>query len=135
MSFTKAIILGNMTRDPETKPVGGSSVTAFTLATNRRYKTAAGEQREDAAFIDCEAWGKQGEVIAQHFNKGKPILIEGEIRQDNWEDKESGAKRSKLKVSVTGFSFVGGKQDNDTGGGYTKAAKPEPAIDHDSFPF
>ena len=133
MSFTKAIILGNMTRDPETKPVGGSSVTSFTLATNRKYKTAAGEQREDAAFIDCESWGKQGEVIAQYFGKGKPILVEGEIRQDNWEDKESGGKRSKLKVSVTGFSFVGGKQEGDAPARHQPSTKP--VFDEDSIPF
>lgn len=111
-SYNRTILAGHLTRDPETRSVGSTSVTSFSIAVNEKYKTAAGEQREDVAFIDCEAWGKQGDVIQQYFSKGKAILVEGKLKQDTWQDKETGANRSKLKVRLDNFTFIdsGGEQ-------------------------
>ena len=100
MNLNHLTISGNLTRDPEIRSVGADrSVTSFTIANSNRYKTAEGEQREDVSFIDCEAWGRQGELAAQYLAKGSPAIVEGRIKQDNWTDKE-GQKRSKLKLNV-----------------------------------
>lgn len=123
-SFNQVVLMGNITRDPQTKQVGGSSVTEFGVAVNRKYKTAGGEQREEVAFVDCAAWGKQGEVIAKFMGKGRPILVQGRLKQDVWE--KDGAKRSKLSVVVENFQFVGGRdgggQGTGGGGGKGKGA-------------
>lgn len=100
MHLNHFTVSGNLTRDPEIRSVGADrSVTAFTIANSNRYKTAEGEQREEVAFIDCEAWGRQGELVAQYLAKGSSTIVEGRIKQDNWTDKE-GQKRSKLKMVV-----------------------------------
>lgn len=113
-SYNKVILVGHLTRDPETRQVGTESgVTSFSIAVNESWKNAAGEKQERVAFIDCEAWNKTGSIIMQYFAKGKPILVEGKIQQDNWEDKQTGAKRSKLKVNVSNFSFIGGDKNDE----------------------
>jgi single-strand DNA-binding protein len=109
-SFNKVILAGNLTRDPELRYTPkGSAVAEFALAVNRTWKTESGETKEEVNFIDIEAWGRQGEVIAQYMRKGRPILVEGRLRQDTWEDKETHKKRSKLKVVLEGFSFIDSK--------------------------
>jgi single-strand DNA-binding protein len=116
--FSKAIIAGNMTRDPETRATpGGASVTGFTLAVNRNYKDASGADREQTSFIDCSAWGKAGEIIAQYSKKGSAILVSGRLDQRSWEDKETKQKRSKIEVVVEDFSFLGGKDGGSSAGG------------------
>lgn len=98
ISLNHIVISGNLTRDVEIRSVGADKfVVAFTIAHNSRYKTADGEQREEASFIDCEVWGRQGEIAAQYLTKGSMTIVEGRIKQDNWTDKE-GQKRSKLKL-------------------------------------
>lgn len=98
MNINHSIMSGNLTRDPEMRSIGGDrAVTNFTIAHNSRYKTADGEQREEVVFIDCEAWGRQGEIAGQFLTKGSMVIIEGRFKQDNWTDKE-GQKRSKLKL-------------------------------------
>lgn len=126
-SYNKVILLGNLTRDVEVRQAGGSSVAAFGLALNRKYTTAAGESREEVVFVDCEAWGKTGEVMAKYLSKGKPVLVDGRLKLDQWEDKE-GKKQSKIKVSVESFQFVGGKDDGDSKGGRKPSSDPD-------FPF
>ncbi len=138
MSFNKVILVGNLTRDPETKHLPSSSITDFSVAVNRKFKKADGTDSEEVAFIDCKAWGKTGEIIKQYFTKGKPILVEGRITQDQWKDKESGANRSKLLVTVESFSFVGGEKKDDAPAprsqpSQTRAAKPD--IDESDIPF
>lgn len=114
-SFNKILLLGNLTRDPTTRYLSGdTAVTEFGIATNRKYRTSGGEDREDVMFVDITAFGRRGEVIAEHFQKGKPIFIEGRLALDQWEDKETGAKRSKHKVVLDNFEFVG---DGGGGGG------------------
>jgi len=109
-SFNKVMLMGNLTRDPQMKQLPSNSVVAeFGLATTRRYRTAGGEDREETAFVDCSAFGRQAEVINQFCKKGKPIFVEGRLKYDTWDDKQSGAKRSKLSVVVENFQFVGGR--------------------------
>lgn len=98
MNINHFLVSGNLTRDVEVRSVGADkAVASFTVANSSKYKTADGEQREETSFIDVEAWGKQGEVAAQYLAKGSPVIVEGRIKQDNWQDKE-GQKRSKLKL-------------------------------------
>lgn len=109
-SFNRVTLIGNLTRDPQLKqlPNGQTNVVEFGLATSRRYKTAAGEEKEETCFVDCAAFGKQADVIAQWCTKGKPLFIEGRLKFDSWDDK-SGGKRSKLSVVVENFQFLGGR--------------------------
>jgi single-strand DNA-binding protein len=122
-SFNKVILAGNLTRDPEMRYTPkGTAVAAFTLAVNRKWKTETGELKEEVSFIDVDAFGRQAEVIAQYLKKGRPFLVEGRLKQDTWEDKNTHQKQSKLKVVLEGFSFI------DTKGGDSAApANPRPA--------
>jgi len=116
-NFNKVYLMGFLTRDPELRVTPkGTAICSFGIAVNHSYKTESGEQRDDPIFVDLEAWGKMGETIGKYCVKGKPLFIEGRLKFDQWEDKTSGQKRSKLKVVVEGFQFLGGK-DGDAGGG------------------
>ena len=98
-SFNKVILIGNLTRDPEMKYTPkGTAVARLGLAVNRRYTTESGEAKEEVTFIDIDAWGKQAEVIAQYCRKGRPLMIEGRLKLDQWDDKQTGQKQSKLRV-------------------------------------
>ena len=79
------------------------------LAMNRQYQTRDGERREETTFVDCEAWGRQAEVMAQYLSKGRPVFIQGRLKLDTWQDQQ-GQNRSKLKVVVENFQFVGGRE-------------------------
>ncbi len=110
-ALNKVLLMGNLTRDPELRVTPkGTPICQFTLACNRDYKTESGERREETAFIDIESWGKQGETIAKYVKKGHALYVEGRLKQDTWEDKETKQKRSKLKVVCEGFQFLT-KQD------------------------
>ena len=111
-SFNKVILLGNLTRDPELRMTANQSpICKIGIAVSRTYKDREGNQREDTAFVDVDAFGRQAEVISQYFNKGKPILVEGRLHLDQWES-PTGEKRSKLKVILESFSFIGSRSDN-----------------------
>lgn len=126
--FNKVILMGNLTRDPETRSTpSGQSVTNFSLAVNRTWKGADGSQQEAVSYIDCVAWGKPGEIIAQYLGKGRAVLVSGRLDQRSWEDKESGGKRSKIEVIVEDFNFVGdgqgaGAGGSSNGGGYSQSS-------------
>lgn len=122
--FNKVILMGNLTRDPETRAIpSGQNVTNFSLAVNRTWKNQDGETQEAVNFIDCVAWGRTGETIAQYMQKGRPILVEGRLEQRSWEDKESGQKRSKIEVTVESFNFVGGGSSEQTSGPEVSSGK------------
>lgn len=111
MNYNKVILLGNLTRDPEVRVTPkGTSICQFGLAVNRDYKTESGEKQSEVTFVDIEAWGKQAETVARYCVKGRPLLIEGRLKFDQWEDKASGQKRSKLKVVLESFQFIGGRE-------------------------
>lgn len=112
-SFNKVLLMGNLTRDPQVKHLPSNMIVAeFGLATSRRYRTAAGEDRDETTFVDCTAFGRQAEVISQFCRKGKPLFVEGRLKFDSWDDKQSGAKRSKLSVVVENFQFLGGRDED-----------------------
>lgn len=116
-AFNKVILLGNLTRDPE--PIitpSGIPITKIGLAVNRKYKNAnTGQETEEVCFVDVTSFGNQANTITQHFHKGKAILVEGRLRLDQWEDSNTGQKRSKLSVVMERFEFIGSKSDS-TGG-------------------
>ena len=106
-NLNKVMLIGNLTRDPELKYTpGNQAVCELGIAVNRKYRTKDNEEREEVTFVDCEAWGKQAEVIKQYMAKGRPIFIEGRLKLDTWEDKDGG-KRSKMRVVVENFQFLG----------------------------
>ncbi len=106
-SYNKVLLMGNLTRDVQLKHTSSQAVADISIAVNRKFRTKDGQEREEVTFVDCECWGPRAEVIAKFFSKGKPIFIEGRLKLDSWEDKD-GQKRSKLKVSIDSFEFVGG---------------------------
>lgn len=106
-SFNKVILMGNLTRDPELRVTPkGVSVCQFSLAVNSTYRDKDGNPKDEVAFVDIDAFGKQADVISKYLLKGRPLLVEGRLKFDTWEDKEGG-RRSKLKVVLEGFQFVG----------------------------
>jgi len=107
-SYNKVFLMGNLTRDPQVKHLPSQMVVAeFGLAVNRRYKTASGEDKEEVAFVDCSAFGRQAETISQYCTKGKPLFVEGRLKFDTWDDRGGAGKRSKLSVVVENFQFLG----------------------------
>ena len=108
-SLNKVLLMGNLTRDPELRVTPkGTSICQFGLAINRQFKMESGESREEVIFVDIEAWGKQGETIAKYCTKGRPLYVEGRLRLDQWEDKNTKEKRSRMKVVLENFQFLGG---------------------------
>lgn len=121
-SFNKVILAGNLTRDPELRYMpNGKAIAKIGLAVSRTWTNDAGEKKEDVAFIDVDAFGRQAEVIGQYFKKGRPILLEGRLKLDQWEDKNTHQKQSKLKVVLESFSFI---DSNRTEGGGAPAEAP-----------
>ena len=117
-SYNKVLLMGNLTRDVELRytPNGNQPVANFGIACNRKFKTQSGEEREEVTFVDCEAWGRTGEVMKEYLSKGRPVFIEGRLKLDQWEDKE-GKKQSKLRVVVENFQFIDSKGGGGGGGG------------------
>jgi single-strand DNA-binding protein len=131
-SFNQVILMGNLTRDPELRQTpNGTSVTSFSLALNRSYKGSDGNWQEATDFIDVVAWGPLGERVSQYLSKGRPCLVNGRLQSRSWDDKESGAKRSKVEVVAQDVTFLGGpggegggNADNGGGSSTPAAAKP-----------
>jgi single-strand DNA-binding protein len=120
-SFNKVILAGNLTRDPELRYTPkGTAVARLGIACNRKWKSETGEMKEEVTFVDVDAFGKTAETIGQYLKKGRPILIEGRLRYDTWEDKQSGQKKSKLSVVLENFQFL------DSGGGRGEGAAEAP---------
>ena len=107
-NYNKVILVGNLTRDPQTSYLPSQTPACeIGLAVNRKWQGTDGQKKEEACFIDCRAYGKQAETIQQYMTKGKPILVEGRLQLDTWEGKD-GQKRSKHRVIVERFQFLGG---------------------------
>lgn len=125
-SLNKVMLMGNLTRDPELKVTpNGASICSFSLAVNRKFKLEDGTVKEEVTFVDIDAWGKQGETIAKYVFKGKPLYVEGRLRLETWEDKTTKEKRSRMKVTLEQFQFLGGKDDApDAGGGEAQQQRP-----------
>jgi len=113
LNLNSVALAGHLTRDPEVRVIGADrSVASFAVAINRRYKGQDGELKEEATFVDCEAWGRTAEIIGQYLTKGSPVYIEGRLRLDTWQDKD-GQKRSRLKVVADNVQFLGSKRAAD----------------------
>ncbi|MCL4485062.1 MAG: single-stranded DNA-binding protein [Nitrospirae bacterium] len=107
-SFNKVILMGHLVRDPELRVTGGgTNIGTFTLAINNRVK----DDKESVSYIDCVAFGKQADFAKEYLTKGMPILIEGRLNQQRWE--QEGQKRSKVEVIVQTVTFVGPKKNGD----------------------
>jgi single-strand DNA-binding protein len=121
--MNKVILSGNLGQDPELRQVGDTSVTSFSLATTKRYKTKTGEKAKKTEWHNVKAWGKKGEVINQYLKKGNSVLIEGELQYEKWEDK-NGNKRQRATVVLNDFEFIGGKTEAQPQ--TTQATKEDP---------
>lgn len=118
-NFNKVILAGNLTRDPELRYTPkGTAIAKIGLAINRKWRNEAGEMKDETTFVDVDAFGKTAETIGQYLKKGRPILVEGRLRYDTWDDKQTGQKRSKLGVVMDSFQFM------DSGRGEGEGAAP-----------
>jgi single-strand DNA-binding protein len=117
-NVNRVILIGNLTRDPQLRYLPSQMpVAEFGLAINHKFKTAAGEARDEVCFIDCTAFGKAGELINQYCQKGRQLYVEGRLKYDTWEDKNGGGKRSKHVVVVDNFQFLGARDGSGGGPG------------------
>lgn len=120
-SFNKVILLGNLTRDPQVRYTpGGTAVAEIGMAVNRTWFDKQSNQRkEETTFVDVTLWGRQAEVAGEYLSKGRSVLIEGRLQLDQWDDKNTGEKRSKLRVVAEEMKMVGGRGEGggDQGGG------------------
>jgi len=125
-NFNKVILVGNLTRDPELRYTPkGVAIAKFGLAVNRVWTNEAGEKKEEVTFVDVDVFGRTAENVGQYMRKGSPILIEGRLRLDQWDDKQTGQKRSKLGVVAEIVQFLGGPRTDE--GGAAPAPRPRPA--------
>jgi single-strand DNA-binding protein len=123
-SYNKVILIGNLTRDPELRYTAkGTAIAKLGIAVNRKWKNEAGEWQEETTFVDVDAFGRQAETIGQYLKKGRPIMIEGRLRLDQWDDKNTGQKRSRLGVVMETFQFM----DSGRGGGDGHESGSSPA--------
>jgi single-strand DNA-binding protein len=149
-SFNKVLLLGNLTRDPEVRYTPkGSAVADLGIAVNRQYTLDNGEKREEVTYVDVTFWGRTAEVAGEYLKKGRPVFIEGRLQLDTWDDKQSGQKRSKLKVIGEMMQMLGSRPgsaggETDEGSAASRAGKssaPAPAKgaaaepDDDEIPF
>lgn len=145
-SVNKVTLIGNLTRDPELKYTPkGTAVCKFGIACNRKWKDDSGQQKEDVTFIDVDAWGRTAEAISQYLKKGRPIYIEGRLKLDQWDDKQTNQKRSKLGVVCESFQFLdsgsgqGSSRPNsaESSGKAPSQSAPDthPAPEDDDVPF
>lgn len=118
-SFNKVLLMGNLTRNPELRYTNaGGAVCQFGMAINRRF-TVNGQEKSETCYVDVIAWGRQGETVSQYMTKGSPIFVEGRLQFDQWDDKETGAKRSKLQVIAEVIQFIGSRGDREGAEGGT----------------
>ena len=107
-SLNKVLLIGNLTRDPEVRMLpSGRPVCNFGIAVNRSFKDAEGNYKDETTFVDVDAWGRQAETLGKYMQKGRPILVEGRLRYDTWDDKQTGQKRSKLGVVLDRLELRG----------------------------
>ena len=136
-NLNKVMLIGNLTRDIELKySPKGQAIAELGLAINRRYKTESGEQREETTFVDVTLWGRQAEIAKEYLSKGKPVYIEGRLQLDSWDDKQTGQKRSKLKVTGEALQLLGSRGDSGGGGGSSSGGggSSSPEDDYDQRP-
>jgi len=126
-SLNKVFLAGNLTRDPELRYTpGGTAVAQFGMAVNRKFKNREGKMQEEATFVDIEVWGRQAETTSEYLSKGSPALIEGRLKLDTWESKQTGEKRSKLRVVGERVQFLGGRGSRGQNSGSGRQSRGGP---------
>ena len=149
-NLNKVMLMGNLTRDPEVRYTPkGTAVAELGLAINRVFSAENGEKREETTFVDVTLWGRTAEIAGEYLKKGRPVFIEGRLQLDTWDDKQTGQKRSKLKVVGEGLQLIGSRGEGGGSGGggggeYSQAPqkspagggspKPKPPVDPDLEP-
>ncbi|MBX3736239.1 MAG: single-stranded DNA-binding protein [Candidatus Didemnitutus sp.] len=138
-NLNKVMLIGNLTRDPELRVTPkGTAICTFSLAVNRKFKDESGGEREEVTYVDIEAWGKAGENISKYCTKGRPLFVEGRLRLDQWEDKNTKEKRSRMKVVCENFQFLGSggaqRSEGGEGGGESRSYSPAPRASAPSRP-
>ena len=125
--FSKAIIIGNITKDPELRAISsGSQVCSFSVAVNRNFKGQDGSDKESVSFINCTAWGKAGEIISQYAHRGTGIMVSGRLEQRSYEAKD-GSKRSTTEIVVEDFNFLGGTSEGSSSRSFASSSNDESA--------
>jgi len=125
-NYNKVILMGNLTRDPEVRYTSsGTAIAKLGMAINRTWNNKEGQKQEETTFVDVDAFGRQAEVIGQYLKKGRPVMIEGRLKLDQWDDKQTGAKRSKLGVVLEGFQFLDSRGEG--GGGEYSGGSSAPS--------
>ena len=134
-NLNRVMLMGNLTRDPELRYLpSNTAVVNFGMAINRRWRGQEGEQREETTFVECSGFARTAEVINQYLKKGRPVFIEGRLRYEQWQDRESGSNRSRLSVVVENFQFIdsrggdsaGESETNQTADRADSRAEPRP---------
>jgi single-strand DNA-binding protein len=127
-SFNKVILVGNLTRDPELRYTPkGTAIAKIGLAVNRVWRNEAGETKEEVTFVDVDVFGRTAENVGQYMRKGRPILVEGRLKLDQWDDKQTGQKRSRLGVIAETVQFLGSPTGGGEGGGEGRRSAPPAA--------
>jgi single-strand DNA-binding protein len=142
-NLNKVLLLGNVTRDPEVRYTPkGSAVCDLGVAVNRAYTTDSGEKREEVTFVDVTLWGRTAEVASEYLKKGRPVFIEGRLQMDSWDDKQTGQKRTRLRVVAENMQLLGGRPPGGgdaSGEGRQTSAPPKSSAaaepDEDEIPF
>jgi len=142
-NLNKVLLLGNVTRDPEVRYTPkGSAVCDLGVAVNRSYTTDSGEKREEVTFVDVTLWGRTAEVASEYLKKGRPVFVEGRLQMDTWDDKQTGQKRTRLRVVADNMQLLGGRppggaeppgDSRQPSAPPKKSASSEP--DEDEIPF
>jgi single-strand DNA-binding protein len=149
-NLNRVLLIGNLTRDPEVRYTPkGTAVAEIGLAINRVYTGEDGEKKEDTTFVDVTLWARQAEIAGQYLKKGRPVFIEGRLQLDTWDDKQTGQKRSRLRVVSESLQLLGSRPEGESSSpaapprrGSTAAppARPEPRdpdldVEPDDIPF
>jgi single-strand DNA-binding protein len=144
-NLNKVLLLGNVTRDPEVRYTPkGSAVCDLGVAINRAYTTDSGEKREEVTFVEVTLWGRTAEIAGEYLKKGRPVFIEGRLQMDTWDDKQTGQKRSRLRVVGENMQLLGGRPPGgaaaDVAGDQRQVTPPPKAPatagpDEDEIPF
>jgi len=136
-SLNKVFLIGNLTRDPEVRYTpSGAAVGDLGLAVSRRFKSQDGDQKEEVCFVNVTVWGRQAETCAEYLKKGRPVMIEGRLKYDDWE--KDGKKFSKLTVTAERVQFLGGREGGGggaAGGGSAEDFGGAPVDDDENLPF
>ncbi|MBO34787.1 MAG: single-stranded DNA-binding protein [Verrucomicrobiales bacterium] len=130
-NYNKVILMGRLTRDPEVRYASnGNAIAKLSVAVNRVWRNKEGQQQEETTFVDVDAFGRQAETISQYLSKGRPIFLEGRLKLDQWDDKQTGQKRSRLGVVLDRFEFIDSRgESGGSGGGGGNFAQPDAPTD------